>query len=72
VIDRYVELTGSDVSSLPYYRVFSFWRRACILQGVYARYRTGQKKSNGFDLDGFRARISALLGAAVELVEKIP
>ncbi len=70
MIDRYVELTGSNVSNLTYYRVFSFWRRACILQGVYGRYRTGQKNSTGVDIDGIRARISVLLDAAVELAEK--
>jgi len=70
IIDRYVELVGFDMGNLAYYRVFSFWRRACILQGVYGRYRTGQKSSKGVDMDGILTRISTLLEAAVDLVEK--
>ena len=37
----YESLTGSDLSSLTYYTAFGYWKLACILEGVYARYRAG-------------------------------
>jgi aminoglycoside phosphotransferase (APT) family kinase protein len=67
IIDKYVELTGADVSHLLYYRVFNYWRRACIIHGVYARYRSGQKSSDGVDLPGLVERISISLARAVDL-----
>jgi aminoglycoside phosphotransferase (APT) family kinase protein len=39
--DRYASTSGSDVSELGYFLAFGYWRLACILQGVYARYVGG-------------------------------
>jgi aminoglycoside phosphotransferase (APT) family kinase protein len=64
VLGRYVELTRADVSNLAYYRAFNFWKRACIVQGVYARYRTGQKSSEGVDMEYLAGRIDRSLDAA--------
>jgi aminoglycoside phosphotransferase (APT) family kinase protein len=41
VVARYAERTGRDVSDLPYYCAFQYWRLACISEGVYARYAAG-------------------------------
>ncbi len=69
VLGRYVEITGADVSNLAYYRAFNFWKRACILQGVYARYRTGQKSGEGVDMEYLAGRIHRSLDAASRLGE---
>lgn len=38
---RYGELTGRDLSDVDFYVAFAFWKLACILEGVYARYLGG-------------------------------
>src|SRR5207302_10148663 len=35
---RYAERSGRDLSELPFYVAFGYWKLACILEGVYARY----------------------------------
>ena len=41
VLERYAVASGRDVSGVRYFMAFGYWRLACILQGVYARYRAG-------------------------------
>jgi aminoglycoside phosphotransferase (APT) family kinase protein len=41
VVERYASLTGLDLEELPTYVAFAFWKLALILDGVYARYRSG-------------------------------
>jgi aminoglycoside phosphotransferase (APT) family kinase protein len=41
LIDRYATRSGLDVSNIDYYVAFSYWKLACIGEGVYARYRAG-------------------------------
>ena len=38
--DRYAELTGRDVSQLPYYMAFEHWRAAIIKDAIYLRSRS--------------------------------
>lgn len=37
VIARYETATGFDLSDYPFYEAFSWWKQACIVEGVYAR-----------------------------------
>ena len=39
--DRYASVTGADLSQLDFYVAVAFWKLACILEGVYARYIGG-------------------------------
>ncbi len=71
LIERYVEMTGADLSQLDYYLAFNFWKKACIVHGVYARYLVGQKGSEGVDLPAMLTRIDSLLDAAADLAEQI-
>jgi aminoglycoside phosphotransferase (APT) family kinase protein len=41
VARRYAQRTGFDLSHLPYYRVFSWWKMACIVEGSYGRQLAG-------------------------------
>jgi aminoglycoside phosphotransferase (APT) family kinase protein len=71
LIDRYANATGADLSDLPYYRTFNSFKTACILHGVYARYRAGQKSTEGVDVDMLFARIGLSLDAAEERAKGI-
>ncbi len=41
IVDRYAAASDRDLSAIPYYKAFGFWKLACILQGVTARYAAG-------------------------------
>ena len=69
LIDRYASATGADLSDLAYYRAFNSWKTGCILIGVFARYRAGQKSSDGVDLDMLFSRIGASIDAAAAMAE---
>jgi aminoglycoside phosphotransferase (APT) family kinase protein len=72
VLRNYVAVCRADISDLDFYRAFNLWKRACILQGVHARYATGQKSSDGVDLDVLRCRIDDSIAAAVRLADASP
>ena len=41
VADRYAAASGRDLSEIDYYVALGYWKIAVILEGVYARYRSG-------------------------------
>jgi aminoglycoside phosphotransferase (APT) family kinase protein len=66
--DRYADRTGRDLSQLDFYLGFNRWKSACIVHGVYARYKEGKKSTEGVDLEGLRQSIDrSLTGAAAAL-----
>jgi aminoglycoside phosphotransferase (APT) family kinase protein len=57
----YAHKTGRDLSQIGYYTAFNWWKSACIVHGVYARYCEGKKSTEGVDIEGLRARIGRYL-----------
>ncbi len=41
LLARYAAVSGRDVGGVDFYVAFAFWKLACILEGVYARYLAG-------------------------------
>ncbi|MGH9117392.1 MAG: phosphotransferase family protein [Acidimicrobiales bacterium] len=41
IAEFYAERSGRDLSGIDYYVAFGYWKLACILEGVYERYRAG-------------------------------
>jgi aminoglycoside phosphotransferase (APT) family kinase protein len=39
--ERYAARSALDLSVLPYYVAFAYWKLACIVEGVYVRYASG-------------------------------
>ena len=66
LVEHYAERTGADLSNLGYYRAFNSFKTACILHGVYARYKLGMKSTDGVDMDGLFNRIVQ----SIELAEQ--
>ncbi len=64
LIDYYAELTGRDLQNLAFYRRFNYFKTACILHGVYARYRLGKKSAEGIDLDAMKDRLIGAIDLA--------
>ena len=71
LIDVYRNETGFSVDRLGYYRGFTQWRAASLLQGVLTRRRSGAMGDHGaIDLDRLDDSIATLLSsAAVHLKE---
>ena len=69
MVRRYASRSGFDLSDLPYYKVFSWWKQACIVEGAYARRlagATGGMRSTGDPVDIGR-RVDRMLEHAAEL-----
>ena len=64
-------LTGRDVSAIAYYRAFGFWKLACILQGVHARYAGGAAAGDRSGVDQFAAHVGRLGERALAEVESL-
>ncbi len=41
LIERYARASSRDLSDLPFYVAFGYWKLTCIIAGVYARYAGG-------------------------------
>ncbi|MGH9170406.1 MAG: phosphotransferase family protein [Acidimicrobiales bacterium] len=70
---RYAERTGRDIAGLDYYVAFGYWKLACILQGVLARWVdgvSGGDRSGGVDM--FASQVRVLAGAAAAVASKLP
>ncbi len=50
---RYAEASGRDLSHLDFYVAFGYWKLACIIQGVYARYVGGAAAGDRSSVDDF-------------------
>ncbi|PQM45404.1 hypothetical protein C1Y40_04440 [Mycobacterium talmoniae] len=71
LIEIYRNKTGFDVDQLGYYRGFTQWRQASLLQAAVMRYRTGSMGDHGaIDCGVLEESIATLLtSAAVQLKE---
>ena len=70
--ERYGAVTGRDLSHLDYYVAFAYWKLACILEGVYARYvggALGQRDPS--ELLPFKLQVEAAASRAAESIEKL-
>jgi aminoglycoside phosphotransferase (APT) family kinase protein len=66
MVEEYCRATGFSVDRIGYYRGFSQWRAATLLQGVVARRSSGVLGTHGqLDLDLLDDSIATLLAAAV-------
>jgi len=70
MVAHYRELTGRDTTRIDYYRAFSYWRLAAIVEGVLARYLKGVM-GKAADTNAFRAQVDALAEAALERVHAL-
>jgi aminoglycoside phosphotransferase (APT) family kinase protein len=66
LLEHYAARSGRDVSAIPYFVAFSFWRLACILEGVLARILAGARGDGGADVDAFRRRVESCAQLAEE------
>ena len=72
VLDRYADASGLDVSRIDYYVAFGYWKLACIVEGVYARYVGGAmgRERSGPEFDVFAQQVEMLAQAAAAALER--
>ena len=70
---RYAQASGRDISELGFYVAFAYWKLACIIEGVYARYKGGAMGHRGGegDFDFFGEQVIALTGSARQAIERL-
>ena len=61
---RYAERSGRDLDNLDFYVAFGYWKLACILEGVYARYAGGAMGGDRSGFEGFGEQVVRLAEAA--------
>ncbi len=68
---RYEQVSGRDLSQLPFYVSFAYWKLACILEGVYARYLGGALGiREASELEPFKLQVDAAAANASAMLEQ--
>ncbi len=72
LIDAYAAASGRDLTDVDYYVAFGYWKLACILEGVCARYKEGVMGDDDDELwKLFAAQVELLAQAAEAAVARL-
>ncbi len=71
VLDRYADASGRDLSEIDFYIAFGYWKLACIVEGVYARYVGGAMGSDASGFEGFAVQVERCAEAAADAVARL-
>ncbi len=66
LLARYAEASGRSVADVDFYIAFGYWKLACILEGVAARYHGGSMGDDGGEAAKLFTTQVELLAAAAE------
>jgi aminoglycoside phosphotransferase (APT) family kinase protein len=72
VLAHYGAVSDLDLTQIGYYSAFGYWKLACILQGVYARYVGGAGAGDQGSVDAFPAQVGRLADLASEALAATP
>jgi aminoglycoside phosphotransferase (APT) family kinase protein len=65
-------VSGRDLSQLPFYTSFAYWKLACILEGVYARYVGGALgQRDPAELEPFKLQVEGAAAKALSTLETL-
>ena len=59
------------MGDLDYYQAFGYWKLACILEGVFTRYKAGAMGNDGADADAFGSVVTLLANGALASLDRI-
>ena len=69
---RYAARSGRDISELPFYVAFGYWKLACIVEGVMARYEGGAMGGDrASGSDSMAQQVESLAGLARAAVSEL-
>jgi aminoglycoside phosphotransferase (APT) family kinase protein len=69
--DRYEARSGRNLSDLNFYVAFGYWKLACIIAGVFARYASGAGGGDRSDFQGLSDQVHHLAEAASETAGRL-
>ena len=70
VVEAYVAASGREVGDLHYFQAFGYWKLACILEGVYTRYKAGAMGNDGADAEVFGSVVTLLAQGALASLDE--
>ena len=70
VMAAYARHSDLDLTDIAYYRAFGYWKLACILQGVFARYQAGATAGDQGSVAEYPNHIATLARSAKETLEQ--
>ena len=70
VLAAYARHSDLDLTDIAYYRAFGYWKLACILQGVFARYQAGATAGDQGSVAAYPTHIATLARSAKETLEQ--
>lgn len=69
---RYAEKSGRDISQLDFYVAFAYWKLACIIEGVYARYVGGALGNlDPSEFEHFKVQVDGAAQKASDLLSSL-
>jgi aminoglycoside phosphotransferase (APT) family kinase protein len=68
---RYAECSGRDLGQIDFFLALGFWKLAIILEGVYARYASGQYGKTDEGFQEFAKIVERLAAAADEAASRL-
>lgn len=68
LVAAYGERSGRDLSDIGYYVAFGYWKLACIIEGVYARYAGGAMGARSEGAEAFALMVDQLAERARDAV----
>jgi aminoglycoside phosphotransferase (APT) family kinase protein len=71
-MEHYGSVSELDLTQIGYYCAFGYWKLACILQGVYARYVAGAGAGDPSSVDALPAQVVRLADMASEALAATP
>jgi aminoglycoside phosphotransferase (APT) family kinase protein len=71
LVEAYQAAGGRPVGDLDYYVAFGYWKLACILEGVYARYKAGAMGDDGADAEVFGDTVRLLGRASLDALDRM-
>jgi aminoglycoside phosphotransferase (APT) family kinase protein len=72
VRQRYAEGSGRDLSEIDFFVALGYWKLAIILEGVYARYASGQYGKTDEGFQEFAKVVERLADAAKDAADRLP
>ncbi|MCB1038817.1 MAG: phosphotransferase family protein [Acidimicrobiales bacterium] len=71
LVAEYEAAGGRPVGDLDYYVAFGYWKLACILEGVYTRYKAGAMGDDGADAEVFGDTVRLLGRASLDALDRM-
>ena len=70
-LERYTKTSGRDASDIDFYTSFAYWKLACIVEGVYARYLAGAMGSGREGFEMFKVQVERSAATAAEIAQRV-